>query len=63
MPTDIYFFLELDPPGTVAPRRLYFLGSLRLMRARFLVPFPPSQNPLPAFPISVARQIPQFSGR
>lgn len=57
-----YFFFELDPPGAFAPRRLYFRGSLRLISARFLVPFPPSQNPLPAFPMRVARQIPQFSG-
>ena len=60
--TNVYFFLELDPPGAVAPRRLNFRGSLRLISARFLVPFPPSQNPLPAFPMSVALQIPQFSG-
>lgn len=60
--TSVYFFLELDPPGAVAPRRLYFRGSLRLISARFLVPLPPSQNPLPAFPMSVALQIPQFSG-
>lgn len=74
-----YFFLELDPPGAVAPTRLYLRGSasssvpnknnvgvkqipFRLIRARFLVPFPPSQNPLPALPTSTALQVPQFSG-
>ena len=35
----------------------------RLIRARFRVPFPPSQKPLPALPTSTALQIPQFSGR
>lgn len=25
---DTYFFLELEPPGTVPPRRLYFRGSI-----------------------------------
>ena len=36
---------------------------LRLMRTLSLVPFPPSQNPLPALPTSTEWQTPQSSGR
>lgn len=35
----------------------------RLMRTLSLVPFPPSQNPLPDFPTRTLWQIPQSSGR
>ena len=38
-------------------------SPLRLILVLSLVPLPPSQNPLPFFPITVARHSPQSSGR
>lgn len=58
-----HFFFEEEPPGVEPGRRLYFRGSFRLINTLLRVPFPPSQNPLPAFPMRTARQTPQFSGR
>ena len=53
----LYVSLKKKPIISIA-----VIIPLRLIKARFLVPFPPSQNPLPALPISTALQMPQFSG-
>lgn len=63
-PRRLYFLgskkqLIIDPIQGPNEKSLPF----RLMSTLFLVPLPPSQNPLPALPTSVARHIAQSSGR